>query len=394
MNSKPNTMKKNVLLLNLVLTTFAGFAQCDPSTINDMPTVYTKEFSGGWKLTPEQVKYMTNIFTSIVEPAIKSTKGLKCSWKGLDGDWEFSGGFNATPDGLTTTTIRMYMPVMACSKDKKIYQKDESGLVIHFDFNSLHFVGETSRNETYRNNEKVFIPNKIAGAQIYQLKQNSGPYKYSPVAFYCQTDDAKYFLISKKESPFFIPVTIKQALELSINNMTAEIAETNKQSASLTILSKEAWIKKEGIKPIEGAITVKQAQEVNDAGYQGYVEGSKGVSQGNNFNLSSYKKSIEISKEVLKTAPPDILAKPATSNMLSSFYSDISELKQLINDKPRGGFLVTINSGYLKTNLPKTAPQFICIEIRTQTNDAVTLKAFKSFEDSIDFEKLQQQLAK
>lgn len=384
-------MKKLILLLHIALTTSAGFAQCDPATIDEIPTVYSKGYGASWKLTPEQDKYMTAIFTSVIEPSLKTTKGLKGNWTGLNGDWEYKGGFNATPDGLTSTTIQIYLPEMGCSKEKKIYTKDESGLVINFDLNSLHFIGEMSNVETYRNDKKVFIPNKIAGSQVYQIKQTTQTDKYDFLTFYRETDEGKYFLITKKEIPFFNPVTIKQALELSINNMLAEVAETKKRNNITGILDKEAWIKKDGVKPGEG-LTTKQAQEVNDAGYQGYVEGSKAAVQQINFNLDSYKKSIEVVKEFLKITPPDILAKPATVNMLSTFYSSINDLKQLANDRPSGDFLVTINNLYLKKNLPKAAPQFICVEMRRQTIGAVTIKAFTNFEEALDFKKLHAML--
>ena len=93
-------MKKIILLLNITLTTSLGFAQCDPTTINDIPTVYTKEYSASYKPTPEQEKYMATIFTSVIEPALKSTKGLKGSWQPM-------GEFKATPEGLTPSDIEM-----------------------------------------------------------------------------------------------------------------------------------------------------------------------------------------------------------------------------------------------------------------------------------------------
>ncbi|MFT3701451.1 MAG: hypothetical protein QM802_03735 [Agriterribacter sp.] len=258
--------------------------------------------------------------------------------------------------------------------------------------NSLHFISKQSEVETYRNDKQVFIPNKISGSQVYELKQGSPSDKYD-LPFYFKTKDADYFLITKKGIPFFIPVTIRQALELSINNITTEIAEINKQSASTTILTKEAWIKKEGIEPTAG-ITAKQAKDVNDAGYQGYLEGSKALVQGNNFSSASYKKSIEIIKEFLKTASADDLNKPAFVDLVSNFYEDGAALQKLVNEKIHRDFLVTINTAYLKTNLSKVAPQFICVEIRAQTNDAVTQKAFTNFEQALDFKKLESLLAK
>jgi hypothetical protein len=360
-----------------------------------MPTVYSNEIKSNPILTAEQNKYAASVFTSAIEPSIKNTKGLKGRLTARDGiDWEFEGGFNGTPDNLTSTTLQMYMAVMGCSKDKKIKVNDESGLIINFALNSLHFISEMSENETYRNGKKVFLPNKIAGSQIFDLKQATKSVKYDSLTFYCKTDDAEYFLVTNKEKPFFIPVTVRQGLELSISNMNAEIAEINKQSGSFNILSKEAWLKKEGIQPMEG-LTAKQVQEVNDAGYQGYVEGSKGAIQQNNFFLDSYKKNIALVNEFLKINPAKILDRPLNGYPFS-FFTDVNDIREVlhIDDGIKSDAFVIINPAYLNAKLPKAAPQFVCIEIRAQTNDGVTQKAYNDFKAKLDLDKLQSLLAK
>ena len=384
---------KNILSLSLVLAiAFSTFAQCNPATIKDMPTVYSKVNSTSSKFTAEQAKYFATVFTSVIEPALKNTKGLKGKCSGLDSDWEYSGGMNGTPDGLTSTTIQMYMSLMGCTKDKKIHEIDETGLVINFDLNSLHFISKMSENETYRNDKKVFLPNKIAGCQIFELNKSTPSDKYASLTFYRQTDNAKYFLITKKGIPFFTPVTIKQALELFINNMTEEIAKRKKQASSTTILSKEVWVKKEGVQPME-SLTAKQVKELNDAGYQAYVEGSNQVIQGSNFYLDMYKKNIEMTKEFLKTATAATLGKQATVIFLAPFI-DIADLRQSADESPQNNLLMTLDNNYLNLKLPKAAPQFICVELRAQGNDAVTGKAFQNFEENLDFIKLEKLLAR
>ncbi len=383
---------KKILFLALATTiALSSFAQCDPAVVKVMPTVY---FKTSRNITPAQDKYMSNVFTSVIEPALKNTKGLKGGWAAYDGSKQFAAGNNCTPDGLTTTTFESYLGLMGCSKNKTIAIRDETGLVIHFDLNSLHYISKMSENETYRNDKNVFLQNKVAGSQVYELKQKTQSDKYDYLTFYSQTDDAKYFLITKKEIPIFIPVTVKQGLELSIDNLNAEIEEANKKSGTSTILSKEAWLKKEGIQPFEG-ITAKQLQELNDARYQGYVEGSNGFIQGNNANIDSYKKIIGVIKEFLKKTPAKILDSPVYGSPLS-YFSNVNEIRELlhIDDGLKTNSFVIINPAYLNTKLPKAAPQFICVELRAQSNDAVTGKAFTNFEDALDFNKLEQLLAK
>ena len=70
------------------------FAQCNQNDVDEMRTIYSKVYEASYKTATDQEKWMATIFTSVVEHALKSTKGLR-------GSWEHSGGFKVTLEGLT-----------------------------------------------------------------------------------------------------------------------------------------------------------------------------------------------------------------------------------------------------------------------------------------------------
>lgn len=384
-------MKTVCILIIIVLLSYNAVAQPCNSTaeVNNLTSTCPKKAQGSSAVTAEQVKNLTTLFSTIIEPCIKNTKGLGGTWNPIG-----SSG-KTTPEKLMKSEISIYLASLGCNKEHKVYSKHESGLVIKVAVNELKSIGEPSVFETEKNNQTIYVSNEINGSQIYRLYERTESEKYEGLAFYRKTEDAKYFLITKDNVPFFIPVTIKQALEINKKNSLSFIEIGNKKAAATKLLSKEEWIKKEGIKPAEGIFTVKQAQELNDAGYTGYSEGTKQLIAGQNLTSNLYEKHVAVIDEFLKTASSKTLAQPVTGGAFS-YYSDLEDLKtQLrINDGNPTDSYVIINPAYLNSKVSKAAPQFVCVELRRQTNDDVTLKAFKNFEDKLDLEKLEQLLAK
>ena len=394
-------MKKIILLLNITLTTSLGFAQCDPTTINDIPTVYTKEYSASYKPTPEQEKYMATIFTSVIEPALKSTKGLKGSWQPM-------GEFKATPEGLTPSDIEMYMPVMGCSKDKKIYTKHESGLVINFTLNDFAVLLKSEiatvciqdqdtyikAKDTY---QKKIIYFKTDGNQIYRLQAQTVSEKYNSYAFYRQTDDGKYFVITKPGAPIFIPVTIKQALEVNKKNTEMYIANFQEHLKSPGLLPEtRAAYEKKNPKDIEALKSLPDPEKQINEIYKFSEETKKGAALNDQKMIEFLTTSLTIINNYLKITSGKDLEKPAYNGALISIpFQTKEELKDYLSDYySKNGLCVILNPAYFNRTASKTAPQFICIELRGQTNDAVTVKAFTSFEEALDFKKLQSLLVK
>lgn len=265
----------------------------------------------------------------------------------------------------------------------------------------------------------TYTYNKINNSAVYILdpKTTSGVKRYDSLYFYrfiphseegvmnASLEDYEYFLITKKGIPFFIPVTIQQAVELSISVTTKDLEYNKKNSAGFrNVLTKAQWIKKEGVEPVEGVITLKQAEELNDAGYQGYLDGVKGANELSGSFTDKYEKSLTIMKDFLKQAPAKVLQQPAYAtgvlgNDGGSFITDISELYDAAKakdtyDPTQLQPLVMINPAYLSAFSSTTTPHFICIQAIRGFFDEYTNKSYKDFFDALDFGKLEQLLGK
>ena len=394
-------MKKIILMLNITLITSLGFGQCDPATIKDMPTVYTKGYEASYKPTAEQEKYMTTIFASVIEPALKTTKGITGSWVPM-------GEFEPTPEGLTPSSIQMYMSIMGCSKDKKFYSKHESGLVINFMLNnfSVLFKSDIAREcklevETYVKAKNAYQKEtlylKVDGKQIYHLESPTISDKYNSIAFYRQTKDGKYFVITKPTVPFFIPVTIKQALEINRENTKMHIADYQERLKSPSLLPEtRAAYEKKNPKDIEVLKSLPDLEKQISEMYKFSEEAKKTTMLFDHQMIEVFAKSLTIINNYLKITPIDNLKKPAYNEALLgvAFYT-MEELNDDLDDYfSKFGSCVFLNPDYFNHNVSITAPQFICVELRGQTNDAVTLKAFTNFEEALDFKKLESLVAK
>ena len=100
-------------------------------------------------------------------------------------------------------------------------------------------------------------------------------------------------------------------------------------------------------------------------------------------------------KATLRSSDAKTLEQPVKGSPFS-YYTNIDDLKTqlLIDNDVQSNSYFIINPAYLDSKLPKTTPQFVCIELRKQKEAAVTQKVFKDFEDKLDLEKLKSFLVK
>ena len=395
-------MRKLLPFLVLIALSISTFAQCDPAIIKDMPSVYTK-FNGA-RLTPEQQKWTTTIFTSALELAFQSTKGLK-------GTWDPMGDFPVTPEGLTKTNVNSYLFTLGC-KDNKLYKKDEQGLVLNFTLNSFKSIyksdimqecsHEETRWEKFDASRKVYVDDLFEGRQIYYLQPATETKDYPNVAFYRKTGDAEYFVLTKPGVPFFIPLTKREALEINKKN-TASILEELKKAFAMPGLQPEtkADYEKKMAKDFaeyrrsfpnpEKFITdlIEQLEDLKPAM----------IMQQQHF-IDWYTKSIKLVSDYLKNTPAKELDKPCiTSNSLLSFPFDETKMAGIESnfkdvESRKFGSFVTFNPAYFNKTISKTAPQFISVELRIQGNSAVALKAYNDFKANLNLAKLQSLLVK
>ena len=400
-------MKKLLCVLLLFVFSMKAFTQCDPATIKDMPTLYSKENKNSLKPMQEQEKWMTTIFASVVEPALKNTKGLR-------GGWETMGDFPETPQGLATSNIQSYLFTLGC-KDNKLYEKHEEGLVLNFTLNGLNGGGngniarvcehEETRWKKFDDSRTIYIEDVFEGRQVYYLQPATEKNIYPNLSFYRMTEDGAYFVVTKPGAPFFIPLTRKQALEINKKNTNSMLEEIKKAAAMPGLqpetradyekkMAKDFAAYRETIPNPEAFITdlIKQLEDVKPA-----------MIKQQQFFINSYSKQIELITTYLKNTPVAELNKPCiTGNfgLLSASFGDNtdevsgiqSNFQETANEKY--GMLVTLNPAYFNKMISKTAPQFIAIEIRIQGGGPVELKAYNDFISNIDFEKLKSLIVK
>ena len=384
-------MKKIIYFIVANIFSLSILAQCNTTEeVNNLPLVCTKKVQGSSAPTAEQIKNLTAIFSSVIEPALKNSKGMRGTWNPIGSSGKI------TPEKLMKSEISIYLDLLGCNKEHKVYSIPEAGLRIGFYINDLSLLCEPSIFETEKNNQTLYVNNEINGSQIYRFKrEKTETEKYEELTYYSKTDNAKYFLITKSDVPFFIPVTVRHGLEINKRNILYSIEVSNKKSAAIKLLSKEEWIKKEGIKATPGIFTPQKAQELNDAGYTGYSEGTKQALATNQFYNDMFQKPLAAIDEFLKTSSSKILDQPVKGNPFS-YYTDVNDLRNqlLIDNDMQSNSYFIINPAYLDSKLPKATPQFICIELRKQKEAAVTQKVFKDFEDKLDLEKLKSFLVK
>ena len=139
--------------------------------------------------------------------------------------------------------LSIYLDLLGCNKEHKVYSIPEAGLRIGFYINDLSLLCEPSIFETEKNNQTLYVNNEINDSQIYRFKrEKTETEKYEELTYYSKTDNAKYFLITKSDVPFFIPVTVKQGLEINKKNSLYAIDVEKKKSTAIKLLSKEEWM--------------------------------------------------------------------------------------------------------------------------------------------------------
>ncbi|MFN8295229.1 MAG: hypothetical protein U0T69_03490 [Chitinophagales bacterium] len=322
---------KKILVSIIVncITFYVSNAQPCNSTkeLADVPTLYKKEYESAYKPNVEQEKVLSSLFTSVVEPALKNTKGLKGNWSPLGGSL-----LGSSKEGLVISEIEMYLSKLSC-KENKITSGHESGLVITLRSNALApAICDISKVEINKESSSEYVYQKVNGNQVYALSPISAYPQQPALAYYVKTDDAEYFVVAKKVTPLLVPISVQQALELNRNYWKA-------------------------------------------------------------LNIDISKTAVETIDTYLKETPAITLNKPANSMLLSTYIESAESIQNFMeNDGDKLAYI--INPAYINTKTNKTAPQFICVEVRRQTNDAVTQKAYQNFIEALNFGKLEQLLGK
>jgi hypothetical protein len=392
-------MKKICFLSFILSLTIGVFAQCKQNELDELPTIYSKGNASSYKPTAGQDKWMTTVFSTVIEPALKSTKGLRGQWKPI-------GGVTKTPEGYIISNIEMYMALLEC-RANKLHDLDERGLVINFTFNDFcnknNIAAPCSHEQDKWKNadetEKETVPDLIDSKQIYYLQPATETGLYPDASFYKKTEDAEFFLISKTNVPLFVPITNKQALEINKKN-NARALEFNKKQLlmpSLKPATKADYEKKMAKEFAEYRRSFPNPEKFIADLIDGLEKLKPDMIKGIQSFIDFYSKSLLAVTDYLNTTPADELAKPCFGNnsLLTAPYQNSAEIKSAFsyNSKKFGSFAI-LNPAYFNKNISKETPQFISIEIRMQGGNATELRAVKDFKANLDFNKLKGLLAK
>ncbi len=389
-------MKKFILLLNITLITAIGFSQCI-TTDDANNTVSVCKQSGSMGIEDSRIsntivaqakKWISSIFTSVMEPAVKKTKGLRGTWNGLVKI--------TTDDGLVPYEMSTIMQELGCNKSKKLYEKEESGVRITFRVNSLSGIAKPTEHTEFvlvkkSTEEKTFF-DKVNGRQLYLLKQSTASELYNGIAYYRKEEDGtKNIVVAKEGIPLFLPVSIKDVLLINKANYTLMMNGQNKMYNDFINQGVEGYLAQMDLPNFEktfGKEAAEKAKADYIKTYNDYVTGYKKMIADNIL-----KKWIEIIDTYIKKSSAAQLVKPCiVYNTFSVEDKPISDAI-FLNDPAGGMQYVTINPVYSdKTNA--TAPQFIIVQTAINGRSAISLSGKKDFEDNIDLKKLQALLVK
>ena len=388
-------MKKIILLLHISMITSFGFSQCitteDANNTVSLckysgAAIGKEDFSTSNIIAAAAQKWMLLMFNAVVDPAIKKTKGLRGT---LSGTLEIS-----RDDGLSPYNFQCTMLELGCTKSKKLYEKEESGVIFTFHINSLKGIAKAVTHTEYvvkkGSAEEKTVFDKIEGRQVYLLNQPTASEQYTGFTFYSKEDDGtKNIVVAKEAMPLFIPVSIKDVLLLTKGSYTVFMNGQNKTYSDFINMGVEGYLAQMDLKIFE-----------KDFGKEATEKAKADFIKTYNDQVAGYKKMIEENPVKKWIAGIDVYLKNSSAALLKKPCIVANEI--IVTDKPLSDVLfldnpsegmqyITINPAYADKSNPAT-PQFVLVQTSINAKSAVSLSAKKDFEENIDFKKLQLML--
>jgi hypothetical protein len=390
-------MKKIIVLLHILSLYTFGFSQCITTEDANNTASFCKFDGSGMgtedsrtskTIMTQAGKWMSTIFTTVIDPALKKTKGLRGSLNGM---------VRITKDdGLTPYQILSFMQELGCTKSQKLYEKDESGVKFLFEVNSLSGIATAITHGEYvlvkESTEIKTILDKVNGRQLYLLDQPTASEQYAEFPYYKKEDNGdKKIVVAKDGIPLFLPVSIKDVLLVLKNNYTMSLNGQNKMYTDFINKGEAGYLSQMDIPTYEATFGKEAAQKAKLDYIKTFHETADGFTK--MMDENPLKKWISRIDSYLKISTPAQLAKPCIVN--SSFNPTDNPITddQFFDAAADGMQYITINPAYSNQKDP-TTPQFVVIENTLNSKSAISLAAKKDFEKSIDFKKLQSLLGK
>jgi hypothetical protein len=284
---------------------------------------------------------------------------------------------------------------LGCTKNQKLYQKEESGIVLTIRINSLSGIAQTCQHQEAvvinKSAEEKTVFEKIEGRQLYLLNQPTETEKYAGLAYYRKDkDEAKHFVVAKTSVPLFLPVSIKDVLLVSKGNYQARMKYENKTYTDMINQSFENYLIAVDFASFEKNFSKAEADKAKADYKKSYdsqvIEAKKYLSN------TIYQQWINVIDGYIQKTPAAQLARPCIVCCGGyAFGSDPITNAMFLNAPPDGMQYVTINSAYANKKNP-TTPQFVILETKINAESAVSLSSKKAFEDNFDFKKLEAML--
>ena len=391
-------MKKLILLLQVLLMYSFGYAQC-VTTEDANNTVSSCKLEGRISTENSSIsnttvaqaqKWITSIFTSVMEPALKKTKGLRGT---LSGDVGITND-----DGLTPYEMYSNMQELGCNTSQKLYVKPLNGISFSLKINSLSGIATAITHDEYvmvkKSYEKKEVFDKVNGRQVYVLEQATESERYAGFTYYRKEDNGdKSILITKEGIPLFIPVSIKDVLLMCRNIETIFVNLQIRQYNDFKDQGEDGYLAQMNLGEFEKNFGKEAAQKAKADYVKTYHQGVEGLKKTAEDNL--WIKTISNIDTYLNKSSATQLARPCIVRIsVNPGDSPITDAQFF--DEPLDGMqYVTLNPAYSNKKDP-TTPQFIIVntDLNINAKSATTLTARKDFEDVIDFKKLQAMLEK
>ncbi|MCC6582945.1 MAG: hypothetical protein IT271_04520 [Chitinophagales bacterium] len=347
----------------------------------------------------EQMALVKKVFTTTVEPAFAATKGMAGNWSCVD---YINSGNHLTSEKLIKYELASGLNLLQC-KNGKVKEVFTPSIQALFGFNffiSEYIAYKCEHDETKvigKESKTVSVNDTYNNQQIYYLQAGTTFGEHGKYIYYRQIDNKIYFILCKPDVPIFIPLTVKQVLEICKKNQLQTIEDTK---AGLVFtkpetradyekrMSDEFAAYRKNFPDAEKIITdmIKQLEDIK-----------VGQKQQIQTQVDLYTKWVKNIDAYLNTASAKELNKEyyGPGGLTAAVFETMDDVRRYVSaDKSTYGNYFVFNPAYFNRTISNKVPQFITIELDMQLPSPLAAQAFKDFEKNLDLEKLKSFLAK
>lgn len=341
----------------------------------------------------------------LFKPFLEHTKGFIGRWYPIVHD--------KTPEGLFYSSFTLDLARAGCKKEGGFTPLRTTGVGINIVTNGLSRLAQISIRKPSEG-ERNSPTNYLNGSAVYVLdvrEPNASfqGYRY----FFKNVNQRKHqgVIIVKPGIDFFIPVTVRQFLQIKRQEFVESLADERKKFAKIkaegTTMPVQTWEENlksnaeeyerlrvayakypDGPKKYAAEMAEKKAKfEKEQQKLKTFFEDS------HQFQETMYGGFIRAIDDFIAATEADFLNKPCITNSSEIAPEDVK--KSSFYDQPGGNGheWVIINPAYLDKKLPPTVPQFFVVWWLWEDYPH-TLKGVEAFKQYFDLKKLEGMLGK